>query len=177
MICIFQSVLRLPAAEELDTVCPAPDRNRAWRHVQRLLCCSSFIFSKGCEAYQFIVRLFFFFTCRLWASLIFISFLLPLHPHTFPQTLPYYCINPCPANVENMVTLLITSADGKWDLTRRLNFWRRNYFLLILAHPVYKMWIIQETNTLELWNKLHFEEEKNGEYIPCLKYSVPIFVE
>jgi hypothetical protein len=26
--------------------------------------------------------------------------------------------------------------------------------------------------------KLHFEEEKkNGEYIPCLKYSVPIFVE
>jgi len=31
---------------------------------------------------------------------------------------------------------------------------------LILTHPVYKMWIIQETNTLELWNKLHFEEEK-----------------
>ena len=26
--------------------------------------------------------------------------------------------------------------------------------------PVYKMWIIQEPNTLELWNKLHFEEEK-----------------
>jgi len=25
--------------------------------------------------------------------------------------------------------------------------------------------------------KLHFEEEKNGAYIPCLKYSVPIFVE
>jgi len=33
-------------------------------------------------------------------------------------------------------------------------------FFLILAHPVYKMWIIQETNTLELWNKLHFEEKK-----------------
>jgi len=31
---------------------------------------------------------------------------------------------------------------------------------LILAHPVYKTWIIQEPNTLELWNKLHFEEEK-----------------
>ena len=82
------------------------------------------------------------------------------------------------------------------------------------------MWIIQEPNTLELWKKLHFEEEnktdsiyhvsniqylyllnkyinenntgtknvriikqtafwrgKNGEYIACLKYSVPIFVE
>ena len=27
-----------------------------------------------------------------------------------------------------------------------------------LAHPVYKLWIKQEPNTLELWNKLHFEE-------------------
>jgi hypothetical protein len=52
-------------------------------------------------------------------------------------------------------------------------------FFLILAHPVYNMWITQEPNKLELWNKLHFEEKerKNGEYIPCLKYSVPIFVE
>ena len=41
-----------------------------------------------------------------------------------------------------------------------LTFWHRNYFFLILAHPVYKMWIIQEPNTLELWNKLHFEDEK-----------------
>ena len=50
-----------------------------------------------------------------------------------------------------------------YDLTHSstwLNFWRRNYFFLILAHPVYKMWIIQEPNTLELWNKLHFEEKK-----------------
>ena len=41
-----------------------------------------------------------------------------------------------------------------------LTFWRRNYFFLILEHPVYKMWIIQEPNMLELWNKLYFEEEK-----------------
>jgi len=40
-----------------------------------------------------------------------------------------------------------------------LTFWRRNYFL-ILAHSVYKIWIIQEPNTLELWNKLHFEEKE-----------------
>ena len=39
------------------------------------------------------------------------------------------------------------------------------------------MWIKQEPNTLDLWNKLHFEEEKNGEFISCLKYSVPLFVE
>ena len=33
-------------------------------------------------------------------------------------------------------------------------------FFLILAHPVYKMWIIQEPNMLELWNEPYFEEEK-----------------
>ena len=43
-------------------------------------------------------------------------------------------------------------------------------FFFILAHPVYKMWIIQEPNKLALWNKLHFEE-KNGECRACLKYS------
>ena len=41
-----------------------------------------------------------------------------------------------------------------------LTFWRRNYLFLNLSHSVYKMWKIQEPNTLELWNKLHFEEEK-----------------
>ena len=45
---------------------------------------------------------------------------------------------------------------SKWYLT----LWRRNYFFLILAHPVYKTWIIQEPNKLALWNKLHFEEKK-----------------
>jgi hypothetical protein len=30
---------------------------------------------------------------------------------------------------------------------------------------------------LELCNKMHFEEEENGECIPRLKYLVPIFVE
>jgi len=39
------------------------------------------------------------------------------------------------------------------------------------------MRIKQEPNKLELRKKLHFEEKKNGEYIPCLKYSVPIFVQ
>jgi hypothetical protein len=41
-----------------------------------------------------------------------------------------------------------------------LNLLAPELFLLILAHPVYKMWIIQETNMLKLWNKLHFEEKK-----------------
>ena len=50
-------------------------------------------------------------------------------------------------------------------LATRLTFWPRNYFLLILAHPVYKTWIIQEPNTLQLWNKMHFEERKKTESI------------
>jgi len=33
---------------------------------------------------------------------------------------------------------------------------------LILAHSVYKMWITQEPNKLELWNKLHLKEKKTG---------------
>jgi len=58
-----------------------------------------------------------------------------------------------------------------------INLLAPELFFLILAHSVYKMWIIQEPNTLELLNKLHFEEKKNKESIPCLKYSVPKFVE
>ena len=41
-----------------------------------------------------------------------------------------------------------------------INLLAPELFFLILAHPVYKMWIIQEPNMLELWNKLHFEEKK-----------------
>jgi len=76
-------------------------------------------------------------------------------------------------NAQFTAAVLITIG----NITSRLTFWRWNYFFLILAHPVYKMWIKQEPNTLELWNRLHFEERKNGEYIPRLKYSVPVFVE
>jgi len=39
------------------------------------------------------------------------------------------------------------------------------------------MWIIQEPKKVALWNKRHFEGEKNREYAACLKYSVRIFVE
>jgi len=35
------------------------------------------------------------------------------------------------------------------------------FFFFILADTVYKMWIKQEPNTLELWNKLHFEEKES----------------
>jgi len=51
----------------------------------------------------------------------------------------------------------------------QLTVWRRNYFFLILAHPVYKMWIIREPNKLELWNKLHFEEKKKRRVLTIFK--------
>jgi hypothetical protein len=38
-----------------------------------------------------------------------------------------------------------------------LNLLAPELFFFFLTRPVYKMSIIQESNTLELWNKLHFE--------------------
>ena len=53
----------------------------------------------------------------------------------------------------------ISSSRQPSSSPRSLTFWSRNYFLKF-STPVYKVWIIQEPNKLELWNKLHFEEEK-----------------
>ena len=41
-----------------------------------------------------------------------------------------------------------------------INLFAPELFFLILAHPVYKTWKIQEPNMYDLWNKLDFEEEK-----------------
>jgi hypothetical protein len=59
--------------------------------------------------------------------------------------------------------------------TLTLTFWRRNYFF-ILAHPVYH---VNNTGTkyVRIMKQTAFRRGKNGEYIPCLKYSVPIFLE
>jgi len=56
--------------------------------------------------------------------------------------------------------LLLRCACERSVTVRYVNILAPEWFFLILAHPVYKMWIIQEPTTLELWNKLHFEEEK-----------------
>jgi len=42
---------------------------------------------------------------------------------------------------------------------------------------VYKMWINPEPKYVRIMKQTAFWREKNGEYIPCLKYSVPVFVE
>ena len=40
-------------------------------------------------------------------------------------------------------------------------------FFKILAHPVFKMWILQEPKKVALLNKRHIEEKKNGECAAC----------
>ena len=56
----------------------------------------------------------------------------------------------------SVLPCLCLCADAQCSLT----LWRQNYFFLISAHRVYKIWIIQEPKKLALWNKLHFEEKK-----------------
>jgi len=75
------------------------------------------------------------------------------------QFTPYLCLT---ANIYYYctVTSVYRDVSNSNTYSETLTFWRLNYFFLILAHPVYKMWIMQEPNMLELWNKLHFEEKK-----------------
>ena len=42
----------------------------------------------------------------------------------------------------------------------KINLSATDFFFQILAHPVYKMWVIQKPNKVALWNKRHFEEKK-----------------
>jgi len=46
-------------------------------------------------------------------------------------------------------------------------------FFLNFSTPVYKMWITQTPNTLELWNKLHFEEKRRRVYKTKLRGLSP----
>jgi hypothetical protein len=79
--------------------------------------------------------------------------------------------------LENHCTWLVIYLDCTMmhGLTN-LNLLAPEFYVQILAHPVCKIWIIQEPKNVALWNKRHFED-KNGECAACLKYSVLIFVE
>ena len=57
------------------------------------------------------------------------------------------------------LSLLVIGCHIQFWKVAGLTFWHRNYFLNF-STPVYKMWIKQEPNTLELGNKLQFEEKK-----------------
>jgi hypothetical protein len=71
---------------------------------------------------------------------------------TYSQTLQANNLHSVPANVTPSLCLSV-------KLLTFLTFWRRIFFQ-ILAHPVFKMWVIQKLNKVALWNKRHFEEEK-----------------
>ena len=45
-----------------------------------------------------------------------------------------------------------------------INLLATDFFFQILAHSVFKMWVIEKPNKVALWNKRHFEE-KNMEII------------
>jgi len=82
-------------------------------------------------------------------------------------------------NVNNtgMKNVRIMKQNAFWRGKNREYIPCLKYSVPIFVEYIYRMWILQEPNTLELWNKMQFEDEKNREYMPCLKYSVPIFVE
>jgi len=69
-----------------------------------------------------------------------------------PEERRPHCVN-CISNLPSYA--IARSSAGYY-----FNLLAPELFFSILAHLVYKMWIIQEPNTLELWNKLHFEEKK-----------------
>ena len=59
--------------------------------------------------------------------------------------------------------------------TPSLTFWRRNYYFNFSTPCI---WNVNNTGTkyVRIMKQTAFWRGKNGEYIPCLKYSVHIFV-
>ena len=51
---------------------------------------------------------------------------------------------------------------NRWvkDNVNTINLLATDFFFQILAHPVFKMWVIQKPNKVALWNKRHFEGKK-----------------
>jgi len=71
--------------------------------------------------------------------------------------------------INKMHSLYITYSmvqSPSWEANNiYINLLAPELFFLILPHLVKKMWIIREPNMLDLWNKLHSEEEKTKESI------------
>jgi len=71
------------------------------------------------------------------------------------------------------------------ELWKKLNFEEKNtesiYHVKIFSTYICLINIENVNNTgtkyVRIMKETAFWREKNGEYIPCLKYSVPIFVE
>ena len=73
----------------------------------------------------------------------------------------------CPLHVTGLahVSLIglttLKLSDEQLKPTRRvINTLAHGIFFKILAHPVFKMWILQEPKKIALWNKRQLEEKK-----------------
>jgi hypothetical protein len=78
----------------------------------------------------------------------------------FSEVLPTYRLSPSKHNKISNHKYNNTSIYRPTQLITFFNPFSPELFLKILAHPVFKMWIIQEPNKVELWNRRHFEERK-----------------
>ena len=69
----------------------------------------------------------------------------------------YQCVRRCPPSPLVNKGLFVAFIQAML-LDYNISLLGAGIIFLILAHPVYKMWVIQEANTLELLNKVHFDE-------------------
>ena len=74
--------------------------------------------------------------------------------------------------------LLAEMLSNNWVISMSVVYpFNTGIIFLILAHPVYKNVNNTGTKYVRIMKQTAFWREKNGEYMPCLKYSVAIFVE
>ena len=64
------------------------------------------------------------------------------------------------SNTNGKILIHLSAITQRQNIIKiELTLWRQN-ILKILAHSVFKMWILQETKKIALWNKRHLEERK-----------------
>jgi len=104
----------------------------------------------ACRSSDIIGQLFFCLGGEGWNCQLFEQVFKYLQKYSIEQHWMIHLRNTQTCNYENVSTVLTIGTC--YQLIHNLHASK--------AHPVYKIWIIQEPNTLELWNKLHFEEKK-----------------
>ena len=78
-----------------------------------------------------------------------------------PGTLPTHFLIELSLRMSGSMSLLVHIPS--WRAHRQLHPYLNHLateFFQILAHTVFKMWVIQKPNKVALWNKRHFEEKK-----------------
>jgi hypothetical protein len=63
-------------------------------------------------------------------------------------------------NTFGMWTVLCWTPSSRIQFSVSINLLAPEFLKFFLAHPVCKMWIIQEPKKVAVWNKRHFEEKE-----------------